>query len=1226
MRGLWILIALALAVLAVWWLSDGRTHDAERGLVADDSVSGEQGPALQGRGKALVAEKTEARARLGAGAIRGSVEDTQGRLLPGVTVHLHKYLEREYLDTAPGRWLETEASGGPETYERLAETTTAEDGTFSFLGLRVGDESYRVSVLPDEPWVPAMRHATYLHDNAFLRIVLGRGDPLRLRVVDVDGQSVAAHVTCWRERDGPDWYPCGFEALATDAEGRLTVNLPEGAFRCSVHAAGTGWREDVLVETPQSREVVIPLGMRGGATVAGTVRDTAGKPVAGARILIASRSGRDENLHRLGTTAPDGTYRIDGLHAGTLELLGVTATGFVTVENHASGRALVPGDVARIDVTMIRGGVLTGTVRGPDGRPLAGARVRARAEVVREGLVGSDLAVTDGTGQYRMSEVPLGSGHVRVSKPGYYQPAASKGWYMIQGESARHVVDVALARGSAVAGRVVDTSGTPVAGASVFAQGSAGAGWWPGDHSDRAVLSRADGRFAYPGLPPSKAWRLTARTEEALSLPVTVETQVSGLPPADVELVLQSGCVIEGRVVRQGETVADLIRVQAVTREGEGRKTVALRTDGTFRIPGLRPGTYDVRVVDRQLDAVSESVQVTLHWGRIEKDVVLEMRKVGRIAGVVVDERGEPISNLTLHLDVSTPGSGRHVSTETNLRGRFEFTSVPDEGYAFPILIGGVRTPGTYEPGDLDVRLVHTPPARVRFEGTVLLPDGSPAVTGKVMLWEITKDGLRGGGTVPISDGHFAHALERRAPDSTFSAEVREVFDVLGRLVSIQPTEIKSVEPETPIEFRLVAGLEIQGLVVDADGAPVEGVQVTLVPPGERLHFRRKNMNSRADGSFHFGSLAPGGFRLRVARVSEPWIAPPDVNVRAGDKDVRIQLVRGQAVRGQVRDAKGAPLAGAGLTWSAGRGHSVSARSGSDGAFELAPVPPGIAGTVTVEPPQERADDLMPAMREGVRAGVANLELALSAGVFLTGEVTGPEGETLPTVWVTGIQAGVARPFRFQEVLRASKRLRVGPVPPGRYTLHVQAAGEYVVPDSVEVIAPSDAVRIVIPKGLTLKGTLVGAERPEQYAVAFTRLTPDGPSTMSGSVTASGQFLVTLRADESGTLSFHLRGGGDLYGLVENARASAEPITVRLQRGERIEGRIADYADGDEGYVYIQALSGFNLHAQVAQDGSFVVRGVPPGTYDLHGISARQKLVSVKGIRAGTQGHVLRRP
>ena len=72
---------------------------------------------------------------------------------------------------------------------------------------------------------------------------------------------------------------------------------------------------------------------------------------------------------------------------------------------------------------------------------------------------------------------------------------------------------------------------------------------------------------------------------------------------------------------------------------------------------------------------------------------------------------------------------------------------------------------------------------------------------------------------------------------------------------------------------------------------------------------------------------------------------------------------------------------------------------------------------------------------------------------------------------------------------------------------------------------------------------------------------------------------------------------------------------------EVLNGASGPETKGLDSKELIEALNG-----KVAKDGSFVVRGVPPGIYDVHGISARRHLETLKGVRAGTKGHVLLRP
>jgi len=245
---------------------------------------------------------------------------------------------------------------------------------------------------------------------------------------------------------------------------------------------------------------------------------------------------------------------------------------------------------------------------------------------------------------------------------------------------------------------------------------------------------------------------------------------------------------------------------------------------------------------------------------------------------------------------------------------------------------------------------------------------------------------------------------------------------------------------------------------------------------------------------------------------------------------------------------------------------------------------------------------------------------------MIEGEVTGPAGEAVPGVWVSGEALSASGRRHFSVQVRGGTHFKVGPVLPGRYRLQATAGGAYLRPAPVEIVAPTDGAHILIPKGFTIRGTLVGAERPERFVATFLPTPPGGGAAGGGSVTSAGQFLVTLAQDAVGILYFRNVHGGDLYGWVEGVRPGGDALEVHLQKGETIEGRFDPYEDGDEGYVDLQAANGLNLNGKVAKDGSFVVHGVPPGTYNVRGIRAHQWVEPIPDVRAGTKGLVLRGP
>lgn len=199
---------------------------------------------------------------------------------------------------------------------------------------------------------------------------------------------------------------------------------------------------------------------------------------------------------------------------------------------------------------------------------------------------------------------------VRVDHPGYL-PARSR--TRVVPDSKEYRCDVRLVRAGTAAGRVLDESGSPVAGATVaaWARESDAA---RGPRLDLAKSSE-DGtyrlRFADAGPIVVVAAAAGSRPEaRPAELVVGEETAVP-------DHVLRAGATIEGRVTfADGAPVPDLVVTAA--RQGdegealslEGYESIALRPsgatrrrgaarsdgDGRYRIAGLEPGSHNVKI------------------------------------------------------------------------------------------------------------------------------------------------------------------------------------------------------------------------------------------------------------------------------------------------------------------------------------------------------------------------------------------------------------------------------------------------------------------------------------------------------------------------------------------------------------------------------------------------------------------------------------------------------
>lgn len=171
------------------------------------------------------------------------------------------------------------------------------------------------------------------------------------------------------------------------------------------------WR----VPTPRPR-----WGLRGDGLVevrGRVIEASSGQSVVGAEVVASDGATESAEM-----SADDGSYRI-ALRPGKYRVfvrgdrfmslgrrLKTYQSGVPRPEQVAEARAalapelLVTSDIDGIDLEVVAAATVSGRVRGPDGQPVAGALVQARAVDPTDGdpVLATDLAETDATGAYRL--------------------------------------------------------------------------------------------------------------------------------------------------------------------------------------------------------------------------------------------------------------------------------------------------------------------------------------------------------------------------------------------------------------------------------------------------------------------------------------------------------------------------------------------------------------------------------------------------------------------------------------------------------------------------------------------------------------------------------------------------------------------------------------------------------------------------------------------------------
>ena len=254
--------------------------------------------------------------------------------------------------------------------------------------------------------------------------------------------------------------------VTTDSAGHFRLEgIGRSPQTVTARAPGFGPAERQGVRSGERLEIFLFPG----ATLAGVVRDDAGRPVKGA-VVRAEGGGLWSPSPPAERTDAQGGFTMPGVQPGDYVVVareGGRAPGIATV-------VVEPEVEARVQLVLSDGGFVTGRIVDEAGRPLAG---RVRAEVFEDrGLpsFASDLLASDveADGLFALGPLPLGTLGLGVSAP---QRASRRVEASLpaRGRTA-DLGDVALEAGLAVRGRLANREGVGIVGAAVRALGLAG--------------------------------------------------------------------------------------------------------------------------------------------------------------------------------------------------------------------------------------------------------------------------------------------------------------------------------------------------------------------------------------------------------------------------------------------------------------------------------------------------------------------------------------------------------------------------------------------------------------------------------------------------------------------------------------------------------------------------------------------------------------------------------
>ncbi len=685
-------------------------------------------------------------------------------------------------------------------------------------------------------------------------------------------------------------------------DGRAVVGrLGAGPWRATARAGGF---EEATGNGKEGEALVLVLRKLGA--IAAHVVGEDGAPAAEARVAVA---GATLWPARVATADANGDVRIGGLQAGTYAIRASKSDAVSPIEFDV---AVARGDDKEVVLHLARGrfvSVLVTDGDAVDASPVPTAWVT----LAEGGLSPFPLeATTDRGGRARLGPIAPGGAALGVRAPGFVTRGA-----VAVGDPPPPETRVSLVRAGVLTGRVVDSRGDPIDGATVAVVGTDPAGQPIFDDPRRAVFQAAHFNAMLPG--------------PAALIPAGELGVIAGpVPPIPNAL----GAAALARTGAPGTSAAN-----AGDAAGEPWVT---RGDGTFRAAPASPGRVRAIVRHPQYVEAESEIVTLLPGGEAHVDVV--MREGGMLEGRVLDAHDRPVAHARVEVVAARGSLERAIRTADD--GSFAFAALPE---------AVILTASAGEEDQPDARLAIAVPEGGRKDVVVTLPEprealpvtvvdgrGWPVAAAQVTASSLSPDTwLR---TTAFTDAHGEAALTK-ARGLAMRVEVRAPSHA-PRVVTMDGTE-------GALRIDLQAAERATGEIVAERGRDaIAGAVVTLYTD---LGARRARTD--AQGAFALAELAPGSARLGVRA---PGFAPatrvvaiPDSGGQRAFAIPRIELAAEGSVEGDVVDARGDPVAGARVakddvpTWLLiGSTPDSIAVTDANGHFALRGLP---EGTLTLE-------------------------------------------------------------------------------------------------------------------------------------------------------------------------------------------------------------------------------------------------------------------------------------
>ena len=716
-------------------------------------------------------------------------------------------------------------------------------------------------------------------------------------VVDGAGLPVAgADVTAELEKDRKDAAPIDVTAApTTTADGHFELEgLQVGRYRLRVIGPGLLAAELRFVPVPSDEARIVVARQ---ISIDGIVSD-GGKPIASATVGI--RGDAIGGVLEV-TTDPTGAFHVPNLPEGRYQVYAwqqALAARAVRVNRLGSG------PFAPIELRLEAGAIVVGRVidRGEGTGLVAAVELRPAGDdqAPRYARSGED-------GVFRIEGVPNGRWIADAFAPGFTSPGG------VELDAGKGVPELALERGAAIEGRVVDSAGKPVAGATVRALTASAT---PIEYSadvDQDRLRRFSGRTAAP--PPTS---ITATNDPTLIPRGELGVMIGPIPPlpAPGAQIARTSTVVDPKVATAG-----------LVGEPPALPTTSIWTtgaDGRYRIAGLPKGKLVALAIATGF-AEARSAEVSVNAGELAANVEIVLTTGTFVVGTITDQHGQPVAGAEV---AAQPDVGAPVESFTDESGAFKLGPVAGTIELVVKAYGHVEvhrkvelTPGGEHREDIVLEV-----ADAVLAGSLADTQGLPVAGAHL---EVVAGPGEGRSVVASSDGTF-----------TLDMLPRGHLRVRVEHPRYPTQELDATSSTTGDRVHLVIELggTVSGALLDgASGAALASTTLVATGPNSAT----ADAATTTTGQWTLGPLLAGHWRVSVKQPGYlPQVRELDVQAGVTLRDIRIELARGALVGGTVRDGRGQRVRGAHVTIRS-PASEASGDADTQGEFRIHDAPTG---------------------------------------------------------------------------------------------------------------------------------------------------------------------------------------------------------------------------------------------------------------------------------------------